>query len=89
MDTRTILLAEDGRHVTLGRYTGPDEAEIATITAKLAETGQGGWLATMSGSYYSKRGKLRVEALRQIGKPTKLYTEALVEFCRIRKGATQ
>lgn len=88
METRTILIGEDGRHVTLGRYTAPTEPEIAEVEAKLAAAGQGGWIATMAGNYYAK-GKLHVEAVREVAKPATAFDAALARFLAARKEATR
>jgi hypothetical protein len=54
-DPRTIVLAEDGRFVTLGRHSTPTEAEVAQAGEGLARHGFAGWLATMSGTFYARR----------------------------------
>ncbi len=89
LDTRTILIGEDGRHVSLSRYGAPDDAEVAVIATKLAATGQGGWIASMAGEYYSKRGKLRVEAIREVAKPATSFDVALSRFLATRKEVTR
>jgi hypothetical protein len=53
-ERRWIVLTEDGRHITLGRYTDPSPEEIATAEAGLAEQGLSGWLAVMKGNYYER-----------------------------------
>jgi len=54
-DTRTIVLAADGRYVTLGRHSEPSDAELAQVTETLAAEGLTAWLATMQGSPFGKR----------------------------------
>lgn len=55
LDPRTIILADDGRFVTLGRHSIPTEEEIAAAAAAIAAQGVGAWLATMSGTIYQRR----------------------------------
>lgn len=62
-DTRTIVLAADGRFVTLGRHSEPSDAELAQVTATLAATGVTAWLATMHGSPHGKRAP-KITAIR-------------------------
>jgi len=54
-ERRWIILAQDGRHVTMGRAAPPSEAEIKTVAAALAAQGLAGWLATLDGNYWSRR----------------------------------
>lgn len=54
-ERRWIILAQDGRHVTMGRAAPPSEAEIEAAAAALAEQGLAGWLATLDGIYLSRR----------------------------------
>jgi hypothetical protein len=54
-DRRWIILAQDGRHVTMGRAAPPSEAEVEAAAAALAAQGLAGWLATLDGDYWSRR----------------------------------
>ena len=54
-ERRWIILAQDGRHVTMGRAASPSEAEVETTAAALAAQGLAGWLATLDGNYWSRR----------------------------------
>ena len=54
-ERRWIILAQDGRHVTMGRAAPPSEAEVAAAAAALAAQGLAGWLATLDGNYWSHR----------------------------------
>jgi hypothetical protein len=54
-DRSWIVLAEDGRHVSLGRASDPDAAELASLTDGLTAQNLGGWLAVMQGDYYGGR----------------------------------
>jgi hypothetical protein len=54
-ERRWIILAQDGRHVTMGRAAAPSEAEVEAAAAALAAQGLAGWLATLDGNYWSRR----------------------------------
>ena len=54
-ERRWIILAQDGRHVTMGRAAPPSEAEVDAAAAALAAQGLAGWLATLDGNYWSRR----------------------------------
>ncbi len=54
-ERRWIILAQDGRHVTMGRAAPPSEAEIEAADAALTVQGLAGWLATLEGNYWSRR----------------------------------
>lgn len=51
-ERRWIVLAEDGRHVTIGRHTDPSPEEIDRAGDQLSALGLGGWLAVLEGAYY-------------------------------------
>jgi len=55
VERRWIILAQDGRHVTMGRVAAPSEAEVEAVGAALVAQGLAGWLATLDGSYWSGR----------------------------------
>ena len=52
---RWIILAQDGRHMTMGRAAPPSGAEIAAAAAAVTAQGLAGWLATLDGNYWSRR----------------------------------
>ncbi len=54
-DRRWIIIAQDGRHVTMGRAAPPSEAEVEAAAAALTAQGLAGWLATLDGNYWSRR----------------------------------
>jgi hypothetical protein len=54
-ERRWIILAQDGRHVTMGRAAPPGEAEVEAAAAALAAQGLAGWLATLDGNYWARR----------------------------------
>ena len=55
VERRWIILAQDGRHVTMGRAAPPSEAEVEAAAAALTAQGFAGWLATLDGNYWSRR----------------------------------
>ena len=50
-ERRWIILADAGRHVSVGRATDPTGDEILTAEEALAAQAHGGWLAVMKGDY--------------------------------------
>ena len=64
-ERRWALIAQDGRHSWLGRYTDPSDEELSRVTAALAEQGLSGWLAVTEGIYHS-RGSLTVMMVRPL-----------------------
>jgi hypothetical protein len=82
METRTIVLGDDGRHVTMGRHSFPRESEIAHAAELLTAQGIGGWLATESitGNRYSTRGQVALAELRTLGQPRASFAEAADAF---------
>jgi len=54
-ERRWIILAQDGRHVTMGRAAPPSEAEVEAAATALAAQGLAGWLVTLDGNYWSRR----------------------------------
>jgi len=55
VERRWIILAQDGRHVTMGRAAPPSDAEIEAAVGALAPQGIAGWLAMLDGKYWSRR----------------------------------
>ncbi|MGI9126577.1 MAG: hypothetical protein ACR2IG_00065 [Roseomonas sp.] len=64
-ETRWIVLSAGGRHVSLGR-SEPSEAEVMAASDTLAAQGLSGWLARLTGDYYSRQ-KVTLEPLQRIG----------------------
>jgi len=54
-EQRWVVLATDGRHVTLGRHVPPAEEEVAKASSALVKAGLTGWLAGLDGDYWSGR----------------------------------
>ena len=74
---RWIILAQDGRHVTLGRAAPPSAAEVEAAAAALATQGLAGWLATLEGDYWS-RGRVELAPMQIIGTSVALEWAAAV-----------
>jgi len=55
-ERRWIILAQDGRHVTMCRAAPPSADEVEAAAAALAAQGLAGWLATLDGDCWSRRG---------------------------------
>jgi hypothetical protein len=51
-ERRWVVVAPDGRYVTLGRDSDPTEAEILAAEDGLRRQGLAGWLAVMEGNPY-------------------------------------
>ena len=83
-----IVLAEDGRHVTLGRHTNPTSDEIDRSGAALQATGLGGWLAVLEGQYYRRDDDLTLIMVREISSQRRTtWEQAEDAFKRIRNTA--
>ncbi|MBS1069743.1 hypothetical protein [Gluconobacter cerinus] len=63
---RWMIIAEDGRHTTLGQHRSPTEEEIVQVTASLSADGLGGWLVLGNGDYYQSRKPFDLEKVRQV-----------------------
>lgn len=78
-ERRWVLVAEDGRYVTLGRASDPSEDEILDAEAGLVRQGLAGWLAVMQGNPYVGAAPQLME-VRRLGEPTATFTKA-AEAC--------
>lgn len=85
-EPRTLILADDGRHVTLGHNSQPTEAEIAAAADALRAQGIGAWLVEMTGSYYG-RGKVALRMVREVAAPRAEYAAAEAAFQAARNAA--
>jgi hypothetical protein len=74
---RWIILAQDGRHVTMGRAAPPSAAEVEAAAAALAAQGLAGWLATLDGDYWG-RGRVELAPMQIIGTPVAMEWAAAV-----------
>lgn len=58
-----MILASDGRHVTLGRHRRPTEAELVRAAEALETERLAGWFVRMRGTYYGE-GEPTLDRLR-------------------------
>ena len=84
-ERRWIILAEDGRHATLGRHTDPSEAEIEAAGAGLGAQGLGGWVAVMDGFYHRPRSRLTLMMVRPVAPCPVAWEQAVEAFQEIRR----
>ena len=82
-----ILLGSDGRHVLLGRHGEPEGEELAKIAAALAAKNLGGWVARMSGDYWHRGRRVRLELVREAAPSPTPFDEAAAAFQAIRLGS--
>ncbi len=84
LETTTIVLAEDGRHVTLGQHTEPVAEEIEISASGLAAQGLGGWLCRVKGNYYGRTVPSVIQ-LRVLGHPASDFDGAIARFLDLRR----
>lgn len=65
-EQRWIILATDGRHVTLGRDVAPTEEEVAQVASALAAAGHAGWLARLDDNYWARHGRPVLTPIRPL-----------------------
>ncbi len=86
-ERRWIILADDGRHVTIGRHTDPTEEEIERAGDGLRGTGLGGWVAVLEGGYYRPRDKVSLMMVREIAPARQSWEAAVSAFMALRDRA--
>lgn len=87
-ERRWIILAEDGRHVTIGRDTDPTDEEVVRAGAGLQAQGLAGWLAVLEGHYYQSQDALTLLMVRVIAPGDgATWEQARGAFLQIREGA--
>ena len=70
-ETRTIVLGDDGRPVTLGRYSEPSEEEILAVTEALAWQRMSSWpIEWIYGNRLSPQGRMTLTGFGPLGKPS-------------------
>ncbi len=52
-ERRWLVVAEDGRHVTLGRHSDPSDDEVAEAGRGIDALGLAAWLVISEGGYYN------------------------------------
>jgi hypothetical protein len=88
-ERRWVVLCEDGRHSTLGRYTNPSEGEIVAAERALVAQALSGWLAVAEGDYWSRRANLTLFMVRRLGSPRVAFETAAVNFERLRRRSVE
>ena len=78
-EDRTVIIADDGRYVTLGRYSQPSEDELQAARDALAKQGIGAWLATMHGTFYQRRAP-KLTMIRELVPPRVTWDAAVAAF---------
>ena len=78
-ERRWVVVAIDGRYVTLGRDSDPSEKEIAAAERTLRSQKLSGWLAIMEGSPWAG-GAPRLLEVRPLACPVTPFAEA-AEAC--------
>jgi hypothetical protein len=84
-ERRWIVLSEDGRHVSVGRDTDPDEAELATLADALRAQNTGGWLAMMEGNCYSDCAAPALMMVRPLAPAATAWEDAAATFQQRRR----
>lgn len=79
-EKRWAIIAEDGRHVWVGRHTDPSDAEIAQSEAALASQGLAGWLAVVEGDYWMSRQPMAFVMVRPLANPAGTFEAATAAF---------
>jgi hypothetical protein len=87
-ETRWLVLATDGRHVTLGRHRDPEPEEIDNAERGLKSQNLSGWLVLMKGGYYTRK-KPQLMMVRPLGNPGGLWDEAVANFESLWRTATR
>ena len=81
---RWMIIAEDGRHATLGQQRSPADEEIGQVTAALSAHGLGGWLVLGDGDYYQIRTPFELEKVRQVSESQVPWEVAETRFRDLR-----
>jgi hypothetical protein len=84
-EKRWLIVAQDGRHVTVGRYTDPAPEEIERAGLSLDEIGTAGWLVVSEGIYHSD-GAVALLMVRRITERDGNWSEAEQLWHSIRAG---
>jgi hypothetical protein len=74
-ERRWVVIAADGRYVTLGRHSDPSEQEILDAENALRTQGLNGWLAIMEGNPWVGLAPVLLE-VRALAEPTASFAEA-------------
>lgn len=78
-ERRWVVIAPDGRYVTLGRNSDPTEQEILAAEAALVAQATSGWLAIMEGNPWVGKAP-RILEVRPLAAPQTPFSDA-AEAC--------
>ncbi|MEN3174931.1 hypothetical protein ABDK75_02765 [Gluconobacter sp. OJA] len=84
MHQQWLIIAEDGRHVSLGRHTSPTEDELNVVEKGLLSQGLGGWLVRTMGNYYDRKKSYNIFVEKQIAPASVTWEVAETRFSKIR-----
>ena len=87
IERRYLLIAEDGRHTTLGRATEPDQEALDTAAEGLDSLGLAGWYVLTEGRYYSPEDAITLLPIRRLTSAEGDWDAAAAAFQRLRAGA--
>ena len=88
-EKRWLVIASDGRHVTVGRATDPAPEALEAAGEGLRGLGLAGWLAVSDGSYYGA-GRLELLLVRPLSElPGSTWEQARAAFLAERERARQ
>ena len=85
MESRWIVLGEDGRHVSLSRAGVPSDFEVEQAEAALRAQGFSGWLAELKGDYWVSATRPRLAEIRPLAAPSSRFEDAARKFEAIRQ----
>ncbi len=87
-ERRWIILATDGRHVTMGRDAAPTGDEVARAASALTAIGHAGWLVRLDGDYWSRRSRPVLTPIRSLAGATDAdWPPATAAFENMRRAA--
>lgn len=84
MERRYLLVAQDGRHTTLGRATEPDDETLDTAAEGLDSLGLAGWYVLSEGRYYVPEDAISLLPIRRLTSTEGDWDVAAGEFVRRR-----
>lgn len=79
-ERRWVVLGTDGRHVTIGRHSDPNDSEIRAAERALTDQGQSGWLAILEGDYWARSARLSLIMVKPLGNPDAGFEDAIKAF---------
>lgn len=81
---RYLLIAQDGRHTTLGRHTEPDDETLDTAAEGLDSLGLAGWYVLAEGRYYASEDSVALLPIRRLTATEGDWEAAVAAFHRRR-----